>query len=150
MASGFYNSFFSALYRAQIDFSAVTLKVALVSASYVFDENARDSDEFFSDISGEISGTGYTAGGAALANVTVNDAAPGVGNNRVFVDADNALWASTTLSGVRGAVLYVDTGTPSTSRLIRYLDFGTDQSSAGTPFEVRFSQLGILDMAEAS
>jgi len=68
MASLIYNNFLEELLKANIDFENDTFKLALVTSSYTPD---RDTHDNFDDITNEVSGTGYTAGGAALANLTV-------------------------------------------------------------------------------
>lgn len=148
MASGFYNAFYTGLFHGEFDFesgSGQVFKVALVTSAYTFDETARDTHDFFNDITNEVSGTGYTAGGAAIANV---DTAQNNTLNKTIVDGDDVSWPSSTITA-RGAVIYRDTGTPSTSRLIRYIDFVTDQSSSNTEFKITWSANGIIDLTEA-
>lgn len=50
-----------------IDVDSDTLKLALVTASYVYS----GAHVFFSDITNEITGTGYTAGGTTISGVTL-------------------------------------------------------------------------------
>ena len=99
-----------------------------------------DAHDFVDDITNEISGTGYTAGGATLANKSVTKDNT---NDQSVFDADDVTWSNSTLTA-RGAVLYKDTGTPATSSLIKYFDFVTDQSSTAAPFTVQFNAAGIL------
>jgi hypothetical protein len=54
-----------------IDLAADTMKVALVSATYTPNQGTH---VFFSDVTNEVTGTGYTAGGATLASITVTAA----------------------------------------------------------------------------
>jgi hypothetical protein len=61
-------------------------------------------------------------------------------------DADDVVWTSSTITA-RGAVLYKDTGTPSTSPLICYIDFGSNKSSNGADFTIQWSSSGILKLA---
>lgn len=99
-----------------IDFDTDTIKAALVESSYTPDQAAHD---FFNDITNEVSGSGYTAGGAALANVTWTY--NGTLGAWVF-DADDVQWtenASGFENGYR-VILYKDTGTAATSPLIAY------------------------------
>src|SRR6185436_20007850 len=51
-----------------VDFLSDTIKVALVASGYTPN---LDTHETFADITKEVSGTGYTAGGAALASKTI-------------------------------------------------------------------------------
>lgn len=63
MAFSFYGKFFASLANKEIDFNSDAIKLALVSSAYTFDHDAHD---YFNDITNEVTGTGYTAGGAAV------------------------------------------------------------------------------------
>lgn len=122
-----------------IDLDTDTIKVALVTSSYTPDQ---DTHEDFADVTNEITGTGYTAGGAALANKAVTKDT--TDNEGVF-DADDVTWSSSTITA-RGAVVYKDSGTASTSWLVCYLDFGSDQSSSSGNFTIQWNAEGILNL----
>lgn len=122
-----------------IDLDTDTIKVALVTSSYTPDQDAHD---FFDDVTNEVSGTGYTAGGASLANKVVS--ADNTDNEGVF-DADDVSWTTSTITA-RGAVLYKSTGTASTSALICYLDFSTDKVSTAGTFTISWNAEGILNL----
>ena len=86
--------------------------------------------------SGEISGTGYTAGGIVL-TVSVT---PTSGNNSssvptAFVSFSNATWINATFT-CRGALIYNDTaaGKPS----VAILNFGSDKIVSNDTFQVVF------------
>lgn len=135
MASGIYHSFFERLARGAGDLQSVTVKCALVTSSYTYDTD----HDFFNDITNEITGTGYTAGGDTI-SVTVTDDDT---NNRVDIVLGEAQWTSATLTA-RGAVYYVDTGgASSTDWLIAYLDFTTDRSSSSGTFTISASTIRI-------
>lgn len=139
MASLVYNDFKESIMNGSIDLDSDTIKVALVTSSYTADQDAHD---FFDDVTNEVSGTGYTAGGATLANKAVSQDNT---NNWGKFDADDPSWASSTITA-RGAVVYKSTGTASTSRLICYIDFGQDYTSANGTFSVVFHANGILTL----
>jgi len=121
-----------------IDLDTDTIKVALVTSSYSPD---KDNHDFFDDVqSYEVSGDGYTAGGATLNNKSVTQDNT---NDRGVLDADDVTWSNSTITA-RGAVLYKDTGDPSTSPLICYFDFGEDKSSSDGDFTIQWSADGIL------
>lgn len=135
MASGIYHNFFERLARGAGDLQSVTVKCALVTSSYTYDTD----HDFFNDITNEITGSGYTAGGDTIA-VTVTDDDT---NNRVDIVLGEAQWTSATLTA-RGAVYYVDTGgASSTDWLIAYLDFTTDRSSSSGTFTISASTIRI-------
>lgn len=139
MADVIFNSFKAYIMDGSIDLDTDTIKVALVTSSYTPDQ---DVHEDFADVTNEVSGTGYTAGGAALASkaVSIDD----TDNEGVF-DAADVTWASSTITA-RGAVIYKDTGTPATSLLVCYLDFGSDQSSSSGDFTIQWNSEGILNL----
>lgn len=126
--------------KGNIDWENDTIKIALVTSSYTPD---KDADENFDDVTNEVSGTGYTAGGNALANtsVTVDDT-----NDLAKLDADNEVWSNSTITA-RGAVIYKDSGVDSTSPLICYLDFTEDKTSSSGDFTVEFDSDGILTLS---
>lgn len=139
MADVIYNSFKKKIMDGSIDLDTDTIKVALVTSGYTPDQ---DSHDFFDDVTNEVSGTGYTAGGATLANKVVS--ADNTDNEGVF-DADDVTWGTSTITA-RGAVIYKSTGTASTSPLIAYIDFGSDKSSSGGNFTIAWNSEGILNL----
>lgn len=139
MADVIYNSFKKKIMDGSIDLDTDTIKVALVTSSYTPDQDVHD---FFDDVTNEVSGTGYTAGGASLANKVVS--ADNTDNEGVF-DADDASWSTSTITA-RGAVLYKSTGTASTSALICYIDFGADKISTAGTFTIAWNSEGILNL----
>jgi hypothetical protein len=106
---------------APIDYLSDTIKASLHTSVASF---AQDTDEFFSDVANEVAaGNGYTAGGNALTSKVINtDAAT---NKMMFDAADPAWTASGAGFAANSAIFYKDTGTPSTSYLIGWLDFGS-------------------------
>lgn len=115
MASFTYNAAKVSLAKAEIDWVDDTIKVALCTTSYVPN---KDTHQYFSDITNEVSGGGYTAGGYTLAGraVTQDDT-----NDRAILDAnDNEITGLT--ATFRYGVVYQDTGVASTSRLIAVID----------------------------
>jgi hypothetical protein len=140
MASVIYNSFKRDIQNGSIDLDTDTIKVALVTSSYTPDVDNHDK---FDDITNEITGTGYSAGGTTLTgkSVTQNNTA----NTGVF-DADNAVWSASTITA-RGAVIYKSTGTASTSNLIAYVDFGSDKITTSGTFTITWDSAGIISLA---
>jgi hypothetical protein len=139
MADVVYNSVKKNLLDAAINYGSDTIKVALVTSSYTPDQDAHN---FFDDITNEVSGTGYTAGGATLANPATSQ--DNTDNEGVF-DADDVTWSTSTITA-RGAVIYKSTGTASTSNLISYVDFTTDKSSSAGNFTIQWGAEGIVNI----
>ena len=139
MANVVYNAYKASLLGANIDHDSDTIKVALVTSAYTPDQ---DSHDFFDDITNEVSGTGYTAGGATLASPSITQ--DNTDNEGVF-DANDTSWTTSTITA-RGAVIYKSTGTASTSRLIAYIDFTSDKTSTGGTFLITWDSEGIINV----
>lgn len=140
MADIIYNSFKKNIMNGTIDLDTDTIKVMLVTSAYTPDQDAHD---FRDDVTNEVSGTGYSAGGAALANKAVT--ADNTDNEGVF-DADDLTWSTSTITA-RGAVLYKSRGGASSAdELICYLDFGADKSSSGGNFTLQWAAEGIINL----
>lgn len=140
MADIIFNNFKKLIMSGGIDLDTDVIKVALVTASYTPDQ---DSHDFWNDVSAnEISGTGYTAGGASIANPAVT--ADNTDNEGVF-DGDDVSWSSSTITA-RGAVIYKYNATAASAPLIAYLDFTADKSSSSSTFQVTWNAEGILNL----
>lgn len=121
-----------------VDWLNHPIKVMLCSSAYVPDQDAHQTK---ADVTGEITGTGYTAGGAALANKTITyDAA----SNTTILDADDVVWTNSTLTA-RYAVIYDDYGaTDADKLLLGYVDFGQNMSSSNGDFKIVWDVAGIF------
>jgi hypothetical protein len=134
MASIVYNSFKRELFNGDHDLDTDNINVALFTDSFVEDELNHSE---FADLTGEVAGTGYTAGGETLANSSITS---GSGAVAIF-DADNVTWGSSTITA-RYAVLYNDT--LANDNLICAIDFGSNQSSSNGNFTIQWSTSGIF------
>lgn len=133
-----YGSFPAKLANKEIDFDSDVIKVALCTSTYT---PAQDTHDYFNDITNEVVGTGYTAGGATLANKTVGYTA---GTNTQKFDADDTSWATSTITA-RYAIIYDSTpGTAATNPLIGYVDFGADVISTAGTFLITWDAAGIF------
>jgi len=125
--------------NGSIDLDTDTIKVMLVTSSYTPNQ---DTHEFKSDVTNEVTGTGYTAGGATLSNKSVTQ--DNTDDEGVF-DADDVTWSNSTITA-RGAVLYKSTGNDATSPLICYFDFGENKSSSNGDFSIQWNSEGIINL----
>ena len=98
-----FNSFLERLNAGEIDFGDDTIKVMLSTESYVPDQ---DTHEFRDDVTNEVAGTGYTAGGATVEPTAVRDNVL----NRLTVTLPGAAWENSTLANVRVATYYKSRG----------------------------------------
>jgi hypothetical protein len=119
-----------------LNLTSANLMAMLTTSTYVPDV---DTHEFLSDVTNEITGTGYAGGGLGLSNITWTYDA---GNHRWVLGADPLLWTGATFTA-RYMVIYADTGNPTTSPLVGYVDYGVDKSPAAEDFQQSFSN-GVL------
>jgi hypothetical protein len=134
----FYNPYkLKLLDGSAIDHDNDTFKMALASSSYT--PNI-DTHDFFDDITNEVAGTGYTAGGATLTNPAASQDSV---NDRSEWDFDDVTWSTATITA-RYAIIYKSTGTDSTSPLIGYIDFGADQGVVGVDLKIALNAEGFL------
>ena len=122
--------------------SADTFKVAMFTNS-----SSIDADTTGYTTSNEVSGTNYTAGGAALGSVTNS-----LGDNSssvptAYLDFADTTWSSSTISSARGALIYNSTlsgaSTGSTTTAAAYpavavINFGGDKSSSSGDFTIQY------------
>jgi hypothetical protein len=139
-----YGSAILKAFNKEIDFDSDTIKVALLANTYTPNQDAHD---YFDDVvAHEVSGTGYTAGGATLASKT---AAYDSATNKTKFSAATVQWPASTITA-RYAVIYDATpGSDATRPLIGYVDFGADQSTSNTTFEIVWNANGILEFTTA-
>ena len=120
MASLIFNSALRDEAIGSIDYDTDTFKVMLTTSAYT--EN-KDTHTKRSDVTNEITGTGYTAGGNT---VTVTVAAVDTANDRVDITLGGTTWPASTLTA-RKAVYYKSRGgAASSDELIAVVDFGSD------------------------
>lgn len=121
-------SFKAELMRAVHNFTTSTgnvFKIALYtnSASFTAATTAYTATN-------EITGTGYTAGGLALTNVT-----PTTSGTTALTDFADATWTTATITA-RGALVYNSSAAGNPSVIV--LDFGSDKTSTAGDFTIVF------------
>lgn len=77
----------------------------------------------------EASGTGYTAGGNTLTNVT-----PTTSGTTALTDFANSTWSTSTVTA-RGALIY---NSSASNKAVAVIDFGEDKSTTTADFVVQF------------
>ena len=80
-------------------------------------------------VSNEVSGTGYSAGGNTLTNVT-----PTSSGTTAFTDFSDTTWSASTITA-RGALIYNSTDS---DKAVCVLDFGSDKTSTAGDFTIVF------------
>lgn len=122
MANGditFFNSAKAKIGDGSIDWDTHSFKVALINGSVNIDTN-----DAWDDLSGSetSNGSGYTTGGVAI-----TPSAPTVDttNDWAEFDATDAAWTNLGARTITHGILYKDSGTPSTSWLVCYIELTT-------------------------
>lgn len=138
MATLITNSFKKALLDARL--SGANLYMMLLSDSHTTDI---DTQEFIDDVStNEITGTGYTAGGAQVAGEATSQDNT---DNEGVLDSNDISWTSASFTA-RYGVLYDNTGTPSTSRIWAIYDFGSNKVVDGGTFLITVNSEGLINI----
>lgn len=101
-----------------------TFKIALFTSSATLDATTTAYST-----SNEVSGTGYTAGGNTLTNVT-----PTSSGTTAFTDFADTTWSTATITA-RGALIYNST---ESDKAVAVLDFGSDKTSTAGDFTIIF------------
>jgi len=104
------------------DLDTDTIKIALYTSSATLDASTTAYSA-----TNEVSGTGYTAGGNALASPVIS-----LDGTTAIVDFADSTWAAATITA-RGALIY---NASKANRAIAVLDFGADKTSTDGDFTV--------------
>ena len=122
---------FGATAARRVDLTGDTLKVLLTTSLYV---PGVDTHAFRNDVTNEVTGTLYVAGGQTITGKSwTYDAAS---NEARFVFTDPAWGPGAIIAGIRCAVLYKDTGSAATDPLIGFSILDGDQTIAGGTFSL--------------
>jgi hypothetical protein len=133
----FFSMFFETLLNKEVDLDADTIKVMLCSSAY---SPNQDTHRYKSDVTNEITGTAYTAGGVSLTNITISYNSS---TNTITIDADDAKWTSASFTA-RFAIIYDTSPSGDSARpLIGYVDFGADIAVSAGTFTVAWDPAGI-------
>lgn len=128
MASLVYTSCLDDLAKNNIKFSTDTFKMMLVTSAYTPSKNHTKR----SDVTNEVTGTGYTAGGnTAAASLTLDTT-----NNREDINFTITSWTSATITARAGVIYKSRGGLASADELVGYVDFLSDISSTNGTFAV--------------
>ena len=143
MANLIYNSFKVEIQKQVINLETDTIKMMLVTSAYV--PNI-DTHSKRSDVTNEVVGAGYTAGGFTLANKTLTQNNT---NNTGVWDADDIVAPNITLTDCAGAVLYKSRGgLASADELIYYLEFPSPITMTNGTLTIPFDANGISTLGQ--
>lgn len=128
MASINYTSFFRDQAKGDIDLDTDTFRMMLVTSSYTPNKDHAKR----SDITNEVTGPGYTAGGAVVTLTPTLDTT----NDRLDIAVGSVNWPSSTISAAYGIIYKARGGAASADELVACLDFGGTITSTNGPFTV--------------
>lgn len=135
MPSLVYNSAVRDIATGAIDLDTDTFRAMLVTAAYVED---KDTHTRRSNVTNEVTGTGYTAGGVTIVPTV---AAVDTANDRVVVTFPAVNWPSSTITA-RKMVVYKSRGGAATAdELVFINDFGADVVSVNGTLTVNASTI---------
>lgn len=120
-----------------IDWDTNTQNVMLTTDSYTPNQ---DTHEDKADVTDEIAGGGYSAGGVSLASKTITTT-----QNVLNLDAGvDPSWTSATFTA-RRAVYYDDSGATDADKVIlSWVDFGQDESVTNGTFTLQLDADGVV------
>lgn len=134
----FYDKALELIGKKEINFSSDTFKMALFDNTY---SPATTTDTTFDTLTTELSGSGYTAGGATLTNVTWDTVA-----NAAW-DCDNVVWTAGATLTFKYAVIYDTNSTSVTNAVMCYADLETGGGSitrtSGQQIVIQINASGI-------
>ena len=135
-----YSKFLNSLTFKEVNLNTDELKIMLLSSAYT--PNV-DTQQYKSDITGEVTGAGYTAGGETLTNIQFT-----IINKVATLSADNPSWSDINVDNLRYAVLYDNAPLQDSQKpLIAYIDFGESLSIANAIFEIIWNAEGIFKIS---
>lgn len=112
--------------------STDTYKIALYTSTATLDASTAAYSS-----SNEVSGTGYTAGGATLSGFTT-----GLSGSTAYLTFNNPSWASSTITA-RGCLIY---NSSKSGKSVAAYDFGGDVTSTNGTFTVNFPAAGATGL----
>jgi hypothetical protein len=117
-------SFKKELFEGTHNFTCDNFKIALFTSSASLDASTTAYSA-----TNEVSGTGYTAGGATLTPTVAQS------GTTAYLDFVDVSWTSATISGIRGALIYNSTDS---DKAVAVLDFGGDQAVTAGTFTIQW------------
>ena len=139
-ASGLYGL---TLEKVFIDTAGQSLEAETHNELMVQDAHAPDFDahDFRNDVTNEVSGTNYTAGGVNVTSTEIT-LASGV----LTYDAADTVYSNVTITDAMAGIIYFDVGTAATDQLVCLQDFVTAASATAADFTIQHAAAGIFTL----
>ena len=128
-----FNEALTSIGKCEIDYLNDDIVVLLLT-----DAPDIDADTYISDLSGEITGGGYTRQTLASKTITTDDT-----NDRAVFDAADAQWTALT-NTFRYIVVAQSTGNDATSRCITTIDTGSNQAIDNGTYDITWPASGVF------
>jgi len=128
-----FNEAITSIGKQEINYLTDTVVVLLLT-----DAPDIDADTFISDLSGEITGGGYSRKTLASKTITTDDT-----NDRAIFDAADVQWTAFT-NVFRYIVVAQSTGDDSTSRCITTIDTGETQTIDSGTYDITWPTSGVF------
>lgn len=139
--TGVYNKF-KAQSLGALNLATDDIRVLLVSSSYTFNPD----HNFVSDITNELSGTGYVRKTLTSESLTEDDT-----NDRSIFDADDLVYPAINAGSIDAAIVYKEAGTDATRELICCLDVTPKVATNGGDINLNWAAtIGILRAVSGS
>lgn len=135
MSSFAYDSYLYDALTGAID-DGDTYKVMLVTAAYTPNQATHTKR---SDITNEVTGAGYTAGGQVIVPTFTKDTA----NHKIVIVFPQVTWPSSTLTGRRAVYYKSRGGAPSADELLAQDDFGVDIITTAGTFALQSTTINV-------
>lgn len=116
-------------------------KCALTTSGYTINA-AGGGHDFFNDVTNEVAGTGYSAGGVTLSSRTL-----AIVSSTLQFDAADPSWTTATFTARRAVVWFDTAGASSADPLFGWLDFGVDASVSAGTFTISWDPAGVANIA---
>lgn len=98
-----------------------------------------DTHDFRNDVTAEVSGTNYSAGGVAITSTEVT-----LSSGTLTFDAADTTYSTVTISNVMAGIIYTNVGTAATDQLFALQDFVTAASATAANFVIQHHSNGIM------
>lgn len=125
-----------------IDYLSDDIRATLHTASYVPDKATHD---FVDDLTDEVSGAGYTAGGQALTGKTL-----AVASSVVIADCDDVVWTNATITARRVVISDRTPAAAADQPLILYNSAASDVSSTNGTWTFQVNANGLFRITIAA
>lgn len=136
MASTGYDSFVYDATTGAIDMNTDTFYVMLVTSGYTEYKAAHSKR---SDITSEVTGTGYTAGGKAIVPTVTKDTT----NHRTTLVFPQITWTTSTITARKAVYYKARGGAASADELVCVDDFGSDVSTTAGTFTLNATTIHL-------